>query len=51
MYPDAQLLLDRMRVATDRWPDADSMPERVVELQQLVEIYYESGENPRKSVL
>jgi CheY-like chemotaxis protein len=50
-YPDAQLLLDRMRVATDRWPDADSMPERVVELQQLVETYYESGENPRKSVL
>jgi len=50
-YPDAQLLLDRMRVATERWPDADSMPVRVVELQQLVESYYDSGENPRKSVL
>lgn len=50
-YPDAQLLLDRMRVASQRWPDKDALPERVAELQQLVDDYYESGENPRKRVL
>jgi FixJ family two-component response regulator len=50
-YPDAQLLLDRMRVASQRWPDPDSLPGRVVELHQAVETYYESGENPRKRVL
>ena len=50
-YPDAQVLLDRMRIASQRWPDADALPSRVVELQQAVELYYESGENPRKRVL
>ena len=50
-YPDAQILLDRMRIASQRWPDADALPSRVVELQQAVELYYESGENPRKRVL
>ncbi len=50
-YPDAQLLLDRMQVASQRWPDPDVLPERVIALHQLVETYYESGENPRKRVL
>ena len=50
-YPDAQLLLDRMRVASQRWPVPDTLPARVVELHQAVETYYESGENPRKRVL
>ena len=50
-YPDAQILLDRMRVASQRWPDADSLPGRVLQLHQAVETYYESGENPRKRVL
>lgn len=50
-YPDAQLLLDRMRVASQRWPNADALPARVAELNRLVETYYESGENPRKRVL
>jgi FixJ family two-component response regulator len=50
-YPDAQLLLDRMRIASQRWPDPDVLPGRVVALHQLVESYYESGENPRKRVL
>ncbi len=50
-YPDAQILLDRMRVASQRWPDADSLPSRVLQLHQAVETYYESGENPRKRVL
>ena len=50
-YPDAQLLLDRMRVASQRWPVADSLPAQVVDLHQAVENYYESGENPRKRVL
>jgi len=50
-YPDAQLLLDRMRVASHRWPDPDSLPGRVLDLHRAVESYYESGENPRKRVL
>jgi CheY-like chemotaxis protein len=50
-YPDAQLLQDRMRVATARWPLADEIPERVRELARRVEEYYESGENPRQRVL
>ena len=50
-YPDAQILLDRMRVAAQRWPEPDSLPQRVVDLHQAVETYYESGENPRKRVL
>ena len=50
-YPDAQILLDRMRVASQRWPDVDALPSRVVKLHQAVELYYESGENPGKRVL
>ncbi|MDX1648473.1 MAG: response regulator [Myxococcota bacterium] len=50
-YPDAQPLLDRMRVATSRWPLPDSLPERVRELARRVETYYESGENPKQRVL
>jgi CheY-like chemotaxis protein len=50
-YPDAQLLQDRMRVALARWPLPDQLPERVRELARRVEDYYESGENPRQSVL
>jgi len=50
-YPDAQLLLDRMRVASLRWPDSEELPARVARLAQRVESYYESGENPRERVL
>jgi FixJ family two-component response regulator len=50
-YPDAQLLQDRMRVATARWPLADEVPERVRELARRVEEYYESGDNPKQRVL
>jgi CheY-like chemotaxis protein len=50
-YPDAQLLIERMRVANDRWPHSDELPERVRELGKRVEAYYESGENPKERVL
>jgi len=50
-YPDAQLLLDRMRVALARWPLPEALPEPVNELSRRVEAYYESGENPRQRVL
>ena len=40
-----------MRIASQRWPEKGAVPARVAELQQLVETYYESGENPRRSVL
>ena len=50
-YPDAQTLLDRMRVASQRWPNADALPIRVNALAERVEAYYESGENPREWVL
>lgn len=50
-YPDAQPLLDRMRVATSRWPLPEHLPERVRELARRVETYYESGENPKQRVL
>ena len=50
-YPDAQQLLDRMRLASQRWPYADELPSRVAELAATVEAYYESGENPGKRVL
>jgi PAS domain S-box-containing protein len=50
-YPDAQMLRDRLSVASKRWPRADEMPEHVVELSRAVEAYYESGENPRRRVL
>ncbi len=50
-YPDAQLLRERMRVATSRWPFPDRVPPRVLELSRRVEAYYESGENPKQPVL
>jgi CheY-like chemotaxis protein len=50
-YPDAQLLRERMRVASARWPLGGRLPQRVQELAQRVETYYESGENPKHAVL
>ncbi len=50
-YPDAQVLLDRMRIALARWPLPEALPRRVRELAQRVESYYESGENPRARTL
>jgi PAS domain-containing protein len=50
-YPDAQLLQARMRVGLARWPMPDRVPERVRQLAQQVEEYYESGENPQRHVL
>jgi CheY-like chemotaxis protein len=50
-FPDPQLLQDRMRIATGRWPLSDELPERVRELARRVEEYYESGENPKQRVL
>jgi FixJ family two-component response regulator len=50
-YPDAQILVDRMRVALSRWPSPDAVPARVRELARRVEAYYESGENRREPVL
>jgi PAS domain S-box-containing protein len=49
-FPDAQPLLDRMRLANQRWPQ-ERLPERVRELARRVESYYESGENPKQPVL
>ncbi len=49
-FPDAQPLLDRMRLANQRWPQ-QRLPERVRELARRVESYYESGENPKQSIL
>jgi CheY-like chemotaxis protein len=50
-FPDAQLLLDRMRIATTRWPLVNRLPARVRDLARHVEQYYESGENPKQRVL
>ncbi len=50
-FPEAQPLLERMRIATSRWPSADHLPTRVRELAQRVEAYYETGENPKQPVL
>ena len=50
-YPDAQLLMDRIRLAGERWPLGDRQPERVRELARRVETYYQSGENPKQPVL
>ena len=49
-FPDAQPLVDRMRLANQRWPQ-QRLPERVRELARRVESYYESGENPKQPVL
>jgi len=50
-FPDAQVLLDRMRVAMARWPLPEEIPGRVRELAGRVEAYYESGENSRQRTL
>lgn len=50
-YPDAQLLRDRMQLGVRRWPVRDVLPERVQQLAERVEAYYESGENSRERVL
>jgi hypothetical protein len=50
-YPDAQSLIERMRVASSRWPLADRLPARVRALARLVESYYETGDNPKQPVL
>jgi CheY-like chemotaxis protein len=50
-YPDARLLVERMRVASSRWPLPEEVPERVRRLEQRVEAYYASGENPGQPVL
>jgi hypothetical protein len=50
-FPEAQPMLDRMRLANARWPLQDRLPNRVRELSNRVEAYYESGENPKQPVL
>ena len=50
-YPDAQMLIERMRLANKRWPHGVDLPERVGVLGDRVESYYESGENPKQRVL
>ena len=47
-YPEAQLLMDRMRIAMSRWPLPDQLPARARDLARRVESYYESGENPKQ---
>ena len=49
-YPDAQLLRDRMKIASQRWPHSDELP-RASRRSPRVEDYYESGENPRERIL
>ena len=51
-FPDAQLLMDRLRVAFARWPLPEQVPARVRELNsRRVEAYYESGDNPKQRIL
>jgi CheY-like chemotaxis protein len=50
-YPEAQLLLERTRIAMSRWPLPDQLPARVRDLARRVESYYESGENPKQRTL
>lgn len=50
-YPDAQLMRDRLNMASRRWPRSEAPPARVVKLMRAVEEYYETGENPRVRVL
>lgn len=50
-YPDAKLLIERMRLANKRWPQSVEVPVRVLSLGKLVESYYESGVNPKERVL
>ena len=50
-YPDARVLVERMRIASSRWPLGEAMPERVRLLGERVEAYYQSGDNPGQPVL
>ncbi|RIL02543.1 MAG: hypothetical protein DCC71_16375 [Proteobacteria bacterium] len=50
-YPDARLLLERMRIANSRWPLPEELPARVRALAARVEAYYQTGENPGQPVL
>jgi len=50
-YPEAQLLRDRMRIASQRWPHSDPPPKGIARLARKVEDYYESGENARERIL
>jgi len=50
-YPDARLLVERMRVALSRWPLPEELPERVHALAKRVDTYYQTGENPGQPVL
>jgi CheY-like chemotaxis protein len=50
-FPDAQVLQDRMRVASARWPLGGELPPRVEHLAQRVADYYESGEQIREATL
>jgi CheY-like chemotaxis protein len=50
-YPDARLLVERMRIATSRWPLPEDVPERVRALAHRVDAYYQTGENPGQPVL
>ncbi len=50
-FPDAQMLIERMRLANERWPTSTPVPGRVTTLGKRIESYYESGENPKQRVL
>jgi CheY-like chemotaxis protein len=50
-YPDARLLVERMRVALSRWPLPEELPDRVRALAKRVDTYYQTGENPGQPVL
>lgn len=50
-YPDAQLLRDRMKIASQRWPHSGAPPKGISRLARKVEDYYESGENARDRIL
>lgn len=50
-YPDARVLVERMRIAMSRWPLPEDVPERVRALARRVEAYYQTGENPGQPVL
>jgi CheY-like chemotaxis protein len=50
-FPDAQVLQDRMRVASARWPLGEELPPRVAQLARRVAEYYESGEQSREATL
>jgi len=50
-YPDARLLVERMRIAMSRWPLPEEVPDRVRELARRVESYYQTGENPGQPIL